>query len=1058
MSLAYERFLIHVSDQEGDDYPVLAHLSGEKNSGSWSGKIPVDLPLLTTDEKQKLHFWLEKGFIDHDYQKDFGDRLFQTLFAGEILKGYRESVDRATSERGLRIVLILPPGLSSFPWEFIYDRTGSRGFLARSAITPLTRHISGVSTSVEMPKGGTALADPVKILVVMASPKGYSPVSYEEETKGIIQSLRSRPTSIREIGPTWGRQLSYTRSIGLMVERLRRRSLFEIDVLEKATRQGLQTRLNQAQNEGRGFEIIHFVGHGDIDDRGGLLLFETESGEPDLVLADEFAEIVGDPRGIKLVFLNACNTAAPARLFQNVAEATLGKGIPAVIGMQVPILDRTAVEFAKEFYGYWANGEPIESALALARRMIIGTTKGGEARTAVSEWGIPVLYMAPLDGVNIRKPRPPAPLRHRFVKVFSYVFTFLIPLAITYYQFILPYVQARSIHMDRRFNIAFADFGTVTDYENGRVQATKDGKELSDYAFSEFQKQLATNPTLKDIVGLKGDNVGLIRGNTPEARQFQAAKRAEEINADILIYGNIDDSRSPFQFVPEFYISPRLAGAEEATGSSAFGAPFEVSLPLTLTDHKAKLSKDFIPRINMLAEFMWGLAYYKADVPDLALMQLNGVRQKLEAQQALETQQGLQEGQRIDQGGDARAVLYLWIGATLIEGDFQGIGEQHSVCPVQGAEEAEGWECANAAYDKALELQNHQFARAYIGLGNLRQSLARRSHFGQVTVECSMYDLAEGEYRKALDKSVKAKAIETAYIDLKVFYNTGTAFASAYRYGCGDDYYPRAVKELESALQAFEDDPEAPIAQEIGAKAAYQLGVIHRRANHLDDALNEFEHAMKISKIKNENDLLNNEWKVLYWNAQIQKGYTHNLSAEMGYVKERQAALEAFNNVVTDPLHKKYSAPIVLSDAYFGLGLVYNQTGQPEKAIEPLESSIANAAAMNTGNARPIETLPWRAYLELGKAKAALAPAKGAKLFKEALDAYQKIIEQYKSGSGTVDGQTASDAYYQKGLIYQELGEVDQARASFEAVLEIVDADPVIIQATREKLTHLGQP
>ena len=54
--------------------------------------------------------------------------------------------------------------------------------------------------------------------------------------------------------------------------------------------------------------------------------------------------------------------------------------------IRLNIAHRAAVGFAREFYGAWAAGQPIEGALAYARRLV-----GGETPGAAADWGIPVL-------------------------------------------------------------------------------------------------------------------------------------------------------------------------------------------------------------------------------------------------------------------------------------------------------------------------------------------------------------------------------------------------------------------------------------------------------------------------------------------------------------------------------------------------------------------------------------------------------------------------------------------------------------------------------------------
>ena len=112
MARAYQPFIIRVEDEGEGSFPVRAEFQGS----SWSAAIPASLPLLTEAEIRQAQQWLERGFIDRDYARDFGRRLFQTLFQESIRTGFRMAHERAAAQKdGLRIVLTLPKALDSLP-------------------------------------------------------------------------------------------------------------------------------------------------------------------------------------------------------------------------------------------------------------------------------------------------------------------------------------------------------------------------------------------------------------------------------------------------------------------------------------------------------------------------------------------------------------------------------------------------------------------------------------------------------------------------------------------------------------------------------------------------------------------------------------------------------------------------------------------------------------------------------------------------------------------------------------------------------------------------------
>lgn len=103
-------------------------------------------------------------------------------------------------------------------------------------------------------------------------------------------------------------------------------------------------------------EIVHFSGHGS---REGIFMAE-ENGDAILVSRDSlasafrlFREVVG------CVVLNAC-----VSLFQ--AKA-IRKYVPAVVGTNANIADRSAITFSKMFYMALADGEDVTYAAEFAK-------------------------------------------------------------------------------------------------------------------------------------------------------------------------------------------------------------------------------------------------------------------------------------------------------------------------------------------------------------------------------------------------------------------------------------------------------------------------------------------------------------------------------------------------------------------------------------------------------------------------------------------------------------------------------------------------------------------
>jgi hypothetical protein len=103
-------------------------------------------------------------------------------------------------------------------------------------------------------------------------------------------------------------------------------------------------------------DVVHFSGHGDRSS----LLFEGPDGRPHELRDDQLGlllQVVRKP--IRLVVLNACESADQAALATDFVDAA--------IGMAEPIDDDTAKVFAGQFYASLASGNSLASAFDQAR-------------------------------------------------------------------------------------------------------------------------------------------------------------------------------------------------------------------------------------------------------------------------------------------------------------------------------------------------------------------------------------------------------------------------------------------------------------------------------------------------------------------------------------------------------------------------------------------------------------------------------------------------------------------------------------------------------------------
>jgi hypothetical protein len=300
--------------------------------------------------------------------KTFGARLFDAVFAGDVKTCFDASIDAAEREdKGLRMRLRLgtAPELAQLPWEYLYSKSADR-FLSLSKYTPLIRYL-------DLPERVRPLhiKPPLKVLVACASPSDYAALDVEREW----ENLRRATLELQE------------------------NELVTLDRLDGATLDLLERRLGRGE-----YHIFHFIGHGGFDRQtdDGVLLLQDRAGRGRSVSAAHFGTLLRDHRKLRLAILNACEGARSAvgDPFSGVAQSLVRQGIPAVIAMQFEVSDEAAITFAQGFYTAVADGQPIDAALAQARKAIF--FEGLE-----TEWGTPVLYLRSPDGRIFELARAP---------------------------------------------------------------------------------------------------------------------------------------------------------------------------------------------------------------------------------------------------------------------------------------------------------------------------------------------------------------------------------------------------------------------------------------------------------------------------------------------------------------------------------------------------------------------------------------------------------------------------------------------------------------------------
>ncbi|HEX2222170.1 MAG TPA: CHAT domain-containing protein [Candidatus Limnocylindria bacterium] len=723
---------IHPPDRQSEPADVSVHVRPDDRRGRGEFRSPF-----TPEEVDEALGWMEQGLFDDDFVKEFGGKLFAALFAGQVEQLYRAS---RTDGGDLRIRLVVDdPAAARIPWELLYDGQED-AFLALQQ--PVVRGMS-----VAEPARPLEADAPLRILVLDAFPRGVLRVQGQIEAEGIRRALASLTRSRR----------------------------VEVRTLPHATLAGLQNALREGDDPEKPapIHVVHFIGHARHDRRADrtVLLFEDEKGEIDEVDPQALVNVLS-ASDVRLVFLNACQTVHLTALdaTRAFAPALLRSGVPAVIGMQVVVLDDVAAQFALEFYEALADNRPVDAAVLDARRLL----RSDRARRK-ADMGVPVCYLRSASGQIVKLRRPAqVPLtlgtwrewarQHSTPRALVGALATTVGLVtglIAIFQFVVPPPPPPPMSGD--FNIAVAEFAARGGPD--RVEPSDEASALARSVYDTLEAELA------DLHGFQidvrpPDLTGRLPGATPDARAAAAAALADEINADVVVYGTLSAEGTAFE--PEFFVSERkLVDAQELAGQYRLGTALEVAADISTNPVARRLLRDrLLERTQALAEFVLGLSYF-----------VNGEYE--DAERHLATAAATEGWD----DADGKEVAYLFLGTAR--------GKQDEL------------DDARSAYERALAL-NPEYARAVYGLAEVRFQESNGTGCEAGTIdEAGLREAMEG-YRAALaatDQPPRAEIPVVVHLGLgRVFVCLSQALV--------EDRWAEAEAEFRAVIEEFEGGKE----------------------------------------------------------------------------------------------------------------------------------------------------------------------------------------------------------------------------------------------------------
>jgi tetratricopeptide (TPR) repeat protein len=458
--------------------------------------------------------------------------------------------------------------------------------------------------------------------------------------------------------------------------------------------------------------------------------------------------------------------------------------------------------------------------------------------------------------LNLPPPAEVMPLAQRRIW-YAVGLIVLISALLGIYQFIRPLVIPRP-RMSGDFNVAVAQFGGF-DGQGGVVKSA-DAADLADSVYR------AMNDQLKQIAAAAGGNgggfdiqvlspveTGQISGATREERAQSAQNLADQINADLIVYGNLRSGATASSFVPEFYLSDRqLQDAKELPGQYEFGSSIETSANITTNPAaRNELRTRLLARTGALGQFVIGLSYY--------------VLYKFD-----EANQYFQQAKNVEgwDDHDGKEVLYLFLGNTA--------GQRKDLLSAQ------------EYYSRALELKP-EYARARLGAAEV---IFQRSHSTCQHNTVDARGLAEAirGYQSALDA-----AIQPPLADIK----TKTNFGLGRAYLClsqalVEDYWSKAESAFKKVIADYEGGNQR--VQEMAAESHANLGIVYSPPECDPDPTPQFRRAA--AEYQAAINISSRPARQAFFNRRLGEIYSR--------LKEYDAADKAYATAISlDPDHRR---------------------------------------------------------------------------------------------------------------------------------------------------------
>ncbi|MBI1878970.1 MAG: tetratricopeptide repeat protein [Chloroflexi bacterium] len=348
--------------------------------------------------------------------------------------------------------------------------------------------------------------------------------------------------------------------------------------------------------------------------------------------------------------------------------------------------------------------------------------------------------------------------------------------------------------MSGDFNIAVAEIGQQN--ADKQLVSSNDGQQLGQWIFTELQNEYKNLPQDFNIqvwhdgpeLAAKNVKIGMV------ADDEGAAKLAERIKANLVIYGNLDGDQNPANFIPTFYIVPlpgETGEIDELKGSFQLGA--SVTVPIPLDTSNPVVIASLKPEVSLQARVIRWMTI--GIIWDLA----GQTRRALDTFQQAE--QKLKDWAEKKQG---KEILYYFIGREAL---LLGRNEEEARKVFDSAEAGQAAEAARALaesyFNKTLN-SNSDYARAFIGLGGVYFQRAKEQQSPEERLSAPELDQAIKNYKQAATHASKLPSEQVeldARLGLAATYKLkGDAYLQLNAYDEAKTYYEGSIAEIQAII------------------------------------------------------------------------------------------------------------------------------------------------------------------------------------------------------------------------------------------------------------------